>query len=242
MTALETIGTSREGRPLRMLTVGDGGRHALVVGMPHPNEPVGAVAALRLAGILAKNAALRSSLGLTWHIVPCADPDGAALNAAWFRGPYTRETYATGIYRSPFDEQFEWTFHRADLPDPGLPATPESRAVMTVIDTLRPELLVSLHNGEVGGLYCYATDPSPSLRDGLARTSATTGIPVDHGIPEEPATLLAPGVFHVPANLTGGPMLCSTDYAAQYGTFGVMTEPPLWLDPQADDVSAIAFR
>ncbi|MEU3980535.1 hypothetical protein AB0F77_10565 [Streptomyces sp. NPDC026672] len=111
---------------------------------------------------------------------------------------------------------------------------------MAVIDTLRPELLVSMHNSEVGGLYCYVTDTGPALGDGLAETAVATGIPVDHGIPEEPATTLAPGVLHVPANLTGGAMLCSTDYAGQYGTYGVMCEPPLWLDPRADDVPAVS--
>ena len=37
MARLETVGASREGRPIEMLTIGDGSKPALLVGVPHPN-------------------------------------------------------------------------------------------------------------------------------------------------------------------------------------------------------------
>lgn len=99
LTQAETIGTTAQGRPLRTLSVGTGLRAAVVVGMPHPNEPTGSLGALRLAELLCQNDELRNQLGLRWIFLPCADPDGAALNESWFSGPFTLENYASGVYR-----------------------------------------------------------------------------------------------------------------------------------------------
>ena len=207
--------------------------------MPHPNEPTGALAALWLAESLARDENMRSDLGLVWHFVPCADPDGARLNESWFSGPFSPAEYAAGVYRPPIDEQFEWTFHRAELDNPGLAAMPESRAVMAVIDALRPELLVSMHNAEDGGLYTFTTDERPELRSGMETISTLTAIPLELGAPDGPGELLSPGVFHEPVSVSGIPGVCSTDYAGQYGALGLTVEPPLWVDPRAGDDSPV---
>ena len=41
LARLETVGSSAEGRPIELLTIGHGRRPALLVGVPHPNEPIG---------------------------------------------------------------------------------------------------------------------------------------------------------------------------------------------------------
>lgn len=233
----DTIGLSREGRPLHRLVVGSGARHAVVIGMPHPNEPTGALGALAIAELLSRDARLRTDLGLTWHVVPCADPDGTVLNESWFAGPISRQSYSSGIYRPPLTDDVEWTFRREELPEPGLASTPESRAVMALIDDVRPELLVSMHNAEAGGLYMYVTRDSPSIVAGFQQTSILTGIPVDHGLPEAPARSLAPGIFYEKPAVAGGPMIGSTDYAAKYDTFSALVEPPLWIVPGVADSS-----
>ncbi|AXJ09897.1 M14 family zinc carboxypeptidase [Arthrobacter sp. PM3] len=233
----ETIGWSREGRPLRRLKIGSGSRHAVVVGMPHPNEPTGALGGLGLAELLCRDDSLREDLGFTWHIVPCADPDGSVLNKSWFAGPFSRESYAVGIYRPPLAEDFEWTFRRDDLLEPGMPHIPETAAVMALLDDVRPELMVSMHNGEAGGLYTYVTDSGPSIVNGFRETSLLTGLPVDHGFPEGSEAKLSPGVFYSKPLLDGGPRLSSTDYAAKHGTFGVVVEPPLWVVPAVADTT-----
>lgn len=232
---METIGTTRAGHPLRMLDVGTGTRHAVVIGMTHPNEPTGAAAALRLAELLAADRALRAALGLAWHIVPCSDPDGTRLNEAWFAGPYDRLTYAQHFYRPPFAEQVEWTFRMDDREPAGLTPLPETRALMELIDAYEPELLVSLHNAEAGGLFCYVTRAVPSLIDGMAVVREASGLPGHQGGPDAQAELLGPGVFGAAPALDGAPMLCSTDYAARHGAFGLTTEPPLWTDVRLDD-------
>src|SRR6266702_6061262 len=110
VATLRRIGTSRLGEPLACLSVGSGTRGALLVGMPHPNEPIGAHTATYLAQLLCEDEALRESFDATWHIVPCIDPDGTRLNEGWFKGPFTRTHYARHFYRPASEDQVEWTF------------------------------------------------------------------------------------------------------------------------------------
>ncbi|MEU2992377.1 M14 family zinc carboxypeptidase, partial [Streptomyces griseoincarnatus] len=80
---LRRVGTSRAGRPLEMLSVGHGPAHVLVVARPHPDEPVGAVTALSLAERVARGDGRTPATDparVTWDLVLCLDPDGAALS------------------------------------------------------------------------------------------------------------------------------------------------------------------
>ena len=231
--SLHLIGRSRRGQPLTMLTVGEGARHAVVTGMPHPNEPLGALGALALADLLISDEALRRELGLVWHIIPCVDPDGAALNYGWFRGPFTRHSYAEHVYRPPFDEQYEWTFSRPALDTPGLPWMPESSAVAAVIDRIKPELLISMHNAEAGALYTYVSSDRPGIDGAVQTVCDAVGLDVYAGIPEDNEPVLGPGLFLMGGTL--GDMLSSTGYAEPYGTLGVVVEPPMWREPRCAD-------
>jgi hypothetical protein len=241
-TAFRTLGTSRGGQPISAIIVGNAGagvvRHAVVTGTPHPNEPTGALGALALAELLVSDPELMEELGLQWHIVPCVDPDGAALNYGWYAGPYDRLNYAMHVYRPPFDEQYEWTFNRPGLPEPGLEFIPESRAVADLIDLIRPALLISMHNAEASGLFSYVSRDLPGLADALSRLAASSGLPVYQGVPEEEAPILGPGLFGSDDDsdrIVDG-MLSSTGYAAPYGTYGVVCEPPMWIHPDTDNL------
>jgi hypothetical protein len=238
-TALDVIGRSRSGRPLSRLVVGAGvvspGRHAVVTGLPHPNEPTGTLGALALAELLADDASLLGELGLTWHVVPCADPDGAVLNEGWYAGPFTRRHYAEHIYRPPFPEQYEWTFQLAGLDPPGLPPIPESAAVAALLDELRPVLLITMHNGEAGGLYAYVTRDVVGMREAVQETAQAAGLPLYRGIAEGEAPVLGPGLFEMPDAM--GELVSSTDYARSWGALGVVIEPPMWVDASSSDDS-----
>jgi len=107
---LEDVGRSAEGRPIELLTIGDGPRSVLLVGVPHPNEPIGTLTAEFLARLFCENAALREHLGVTLHVVKVADPDGLVLNEGWFKGAFSPLRYALNYYRPPHREQVEWSF------------------------------------------------------------------------------------------------------------------------------------
>lgn len=245
--SLRRIGSSRLGEPLWCLTVGSGPRAAVVVGFPHPNEPFGGLTALHLARQVCGPL---GDLGYTWHILFCVDPDGTRLNESWFSGELTRERYARGFYRPAGDEQVEWTFpldYRGVYFDRVLP---ESLALMRLIDDVRPALMCSLHNSEVGGVYYYLTRALPSIHGVLAELPAAQGLPLDVGEPEMAfIPQLAPAIFQQTTTATfyrfleaagenprehigGG---SSAEYAARHGTFTLVCEVPHWTDPRAQD-------
>ncbi len=246
------VGTSRLGDPIHAVQIGAGERHALVFGLPHPNEPVGGLTALHLAGRLAADAALRERLGLTFTIISCIDPDGLRLNEGWLAGPFTRTHYARHFFRPAGDEQIEWTFpvdYRSLYFDATLP---ETAALVRLIDQLRPELMVSLHNSELGGAYYYLSRPLPALYPVLQEIPGSVGVPLDRGEPESPEIVaFADAIFqglgvkpiydHAvatgrdPAELRGGDG--SGGYAERYGTLTLFSEVPYWSHPDSSDAT-----
>ncbi|GAA0956569.1 M14 family zinc carboxypeptidase [Frigoribacterium faeni] len=248
------VATSRLGEPILMYTVGSGSRNHLIVGGVHPNEPIGSWTAIHLAETLCADDELRSALDATWHIVPSIDPDGGRLNEGWFHDPTDRGYYSRRFYRPAPDEQVEWTFPTSYERAYFDRVLPETLGLMRLIDELRPDLYVSLHNGEMGGVYYYLSRPVPELTEALHAVPASLGLPLDTGEPESPyLERYAPAVFGTgtiadaydyleslgvdPALEIGGSS--SSEYASRYGTLGVVAELPYWKHPDADDASPI---
>lgn len=253
--SVRDIGRSRNGDRIQLLTVAaaQAKGSALVVGQPHPNEPIGMATVMTLAQRLVDRPDELDALGADWHFVPCADPDATRLNEGWFAGPWTREHYARHFFRPQGSAQVEWTFpfsygdFAVDAP------LPETRALMAAIDIARPQVLSSLHNAELGGAYFYATAGLPTLYPRLTGLCEDYGIPLHLGDPETPFSLeLHPAVFTVPtaeqmyematsigmdpAVLVSG--ASSLAYAEQYGPVsGVVVELPYWRDDRAADTS-----
>jgi len=248
------VGTSRLGDPISAVDVGTGPRRALVFALPHPNEPVGGLTALHLAERLAADPDLAGRLGFTFTIVACIDPDGLRLNEGWLAGPFTRTHYARHFYRPAGDQQVEWTFP-VDYKSLYFDATlPETDALVRLIDRLRPELMVSLHNSELGGAYYYLSRPLPDLYPTLQAIPDAVGVPLDRGEPEGPEILpLADGVFlglgvqsiYDHAEASGQDMSAfrsgdgSGGYAERYGTLTLFSEVPYWSHPDSSDASPV---
>jgi hypothetical protein len=251
------VATSRLGEPVLMYSIGGGtatppSRDHLVVGGVHPNEPIGSWTAIHLAETLCTDAELRTALDATWHIVPSIDPDGGRLNEGWFHAPEDRGFYARRFYRPAPDEQVEWTFPTAYEGAYFDRVMPETLGLMRLIDEIRPDLYVSLHNGEMGGVYYYLSRPVPELTEVLHAVPASLGLPLDTGEPESPfLERYAPAVFGTgtiadaydyleslgvdPALEIGGSS--SSEYASRHGTLGLVAELPYWKHPDADDTS-----
>lgn len=249
---VRTIGHSREGRPIDCLTIGDGPQDAIVFGLPHPNEPIGGLTTLHLAARLGEGGALGLGSEFRWHLVPCVDPDGLALNAGWLDGPYTLTHYARHFYRPAGNEQVEWSFpfhyKRAIFDD----VLPETRALMNLIDDTRPTLMCSLHNSELGGAYFYLSRQTPALYERLGQLPRRFGVDLHVGEPEAPfIKVLAEGVhlwagaeeaYDYAESLGIDPLAVpsgstSAAYAAQHGTLTLISELPYWRDPSAGDPS-----
>ncbi|MEU3829577.1 M14 family zinc carboxypeptidase [Streptomyces sp. NPDC029080] len=243
---LRRIGTSRAGRPILMLSVGHGPRHALVVSRPHPDEPVGGATALALAERVAHGDRLSATTDLslvTWDIILCLDPDGAALSEgieAATAGPdHTLDDYYRTAYRPVAAEQPEWA------PIEGR-QLPESRALLDVIEELRPFVQCSLHNVEAGGSWVQLTRALPGLATPFRSSAEEVDIPVQHGTYdalywENPS----PGIHVLPppdstARLASGSEnigLSTWCAPSRYGGVTAIVEVPMWATDTADDVS-----
>jgi hypothetical protein len=196
LVTLQTIGTSTEGRPIEMLTIGNGARKALLIGTPHPNEPIGTLTLEFLSRRLCEDDDLREDLDYTFLIIKCADPDGTMLNEGWFKQSFSPLTYALNFYRPPAREQVEWSFpvHYKTLHF--TESCPETRAIMAVMETHRPSFLYSLHNAGFCGAYFYVSRPLPGLFPRLRRVVTSQGLAIHRGEPEVPyAKTFEEGIF-----------------------------------------------
>lgn len=236
---LGAVGRSRAGRPLLMLTVGHGSRNALVVAGPHANEAaVGGATVLRLAGQIAAERERGEDDGTAWHFLLCIDPDGAALNEPWVTGPYTLRDHYEHFFRPCAAEQPEW------LPTEGFAqdaALPETRALLAVLDGLRPVLQCSLHGIDVGGSFVQLTSDVPGVPERIGKSAAELDIPLESGSSDAfqwPSP--GPGVYVMPpaSDPAAGDGAHSTwAHAQRYDGVTAIVEVPMWACDRTADIT-----
>ncbi|MBY8821893.1 M14 family zinc carboxypeptidase [Sphingomonas colocasiae] len=246
---VERLGESGQGRPIDLISIGNGERSALIVGAPHPNEPIGCLTVLALIRRLVRDRHFREQSGWRWHFIPAIDVDGLALNRGWFSGPRTIDRYLAHFYRPAFARQPEYGF---PLEMPGYrfdAVAPEAQCWQRAMEIARPDLQSSLHGADSGGSFYLLSQDRPALAAKLSRQPATQGILLnDLGEPGAELTRFAPGVFsyfdvapYVAQIVREGGAVqdqwsagrSSAEFAAErYGTFSVTCEVPLWEDPR----------
>ncbi|MDR2381981.1 MAG: hypothetical protein LBE08_12605 [Bifidobacteriaceae bacterium] len=247
------IGTSRLSEPIHVYTVGQGTKQNLVVGGVHPNEPIGSITAQHLISELCADRGLREAFDATWHIVPCIDPDGYRLNESWFGQPTDRLYYARRFYRPAPDEQVEWSFpvdYKRAYFDRMMP---ETQALARLMDAVKPDVYVPLHNAELGGVYYYVSRVSQPLFDLLHAVPQALGLPLALGEPESGDLVAAADAIYLMFDFAHtydwledlgvdpvGPKPAgdsSTAYVARYGTLSLIAELPYWSHPASDDTT-----
>jgi hypothetical protein len=189
-----TPGVSRAGRPLRCLEIPGGPLQALLVALPHPEEPVGALALEYLLPLLADG--LAAELGFSFSVIKAGDPDATLLNEPWFDEPYDLTGFLLRVYRPPLHDQFEWTFPVSYKRYAFTRPLPEAAAVMEVVGRRPLDFYMPLHNSTFSGAYYYLSAEDAQLQDELAGVMAASGLPPHCGEPEVPyLRTLAPGIF-----------------------------------------------
>ncbi|NYI04294.1 M14 family zinc carboxypeptidase [Allostreptomyces psammosilenae] len=230
---LRRVGASRHGRPLRMLSIGHGSRHALVVAGAHCNEPVGRATLLRLAERLLTDDGPHGGADVTWHLLLCLDPDGARLNEPMGDTPFALTDPYRNFFRPVAAEQPE-LFHAG--PRAGTPL-PETRALTGVIDELRPFVQLTLHGVDIGGSFVQLTRAVPGIAEPFAKSAAEFQIPVELG-PYDAFywTEAGPGVYLMPrpgsregfAGLPDEVVRSTWYYPHRYGGLTAVVEVPMW--------------
>lgn len=259
---LRQVGESRAGEPLWLLSVGHGRRNVLVVSGAHPNEPAGGAAVADLAYLAVRGGRTgrgwpdarerRQDRDAAWHFLLCLDPDGARHTEPWTRHPGTLERQLRHFYRPAADQQPEW------LPPPGRGTVPlpETRALLTVLDELRPALQVSLHANDVGGAWTQLTHDLPGAPVALADAAAAHAVPLA-AAPVDTLHMPAagPGVFLMAAGAGLDANVVHRDWLTRstwfhplrYGTVTAVVETPVWAveavaDPRPAEAPALVVE
>jgi len=245
-------GASRGGRPIRCVEVPGGPMQALLVGLPHPEEPVGTLALEYLLPLLADG--LAAELGFGFSVVKAGDPDATLLNEPWFSEPYDLAGFLLRVFRPPLHDQFEWTFPFSYKRYAFTRPLPEAAAVARVVGRRPLDFYMAMHNSTFSGAYFYLSAEDGPLQRELAAIMAAAELPPHCGEPEVPYLhAFAPGVFRAftlaedydyyeaygadPAVvLTSG---TSSDAYAEsvWGCFTLVAEVPFFTSPKVADSS-----
>jgi len=248
------IGKSRKGEEIEALRIGKGRKKALLFGFPHPNEPIGSMTLEYLSWRLAEDETL-DKLDFTWYIIKCIDPDGARLNEGWFKGPFTPHNFALNYYRPPSYQQIEWTFPIKYKTLVWNKPIPETRALMRIIEDVKPQFMYSLHNSGFGGVYFYVSSRCKPLYSKFQNLAKKEKLPLHLGEPETPyMKKLADAIFKMPTSAETYEFLkkhskkdpaeiinygtSSDDYARRIaGSFTLVCEMPYYYDQRIGDTS-----
>lgn len=150
----ETIGLSRERRPLVAFRFGTGSKRISCIAGCHADEPVGPVLLRRFVSYLSQQKADSQLLSeYTWWIVPHANPDGEAVNSSWFSSDSTAidfAKYLSSVQRELPGDDMEFGFPR-EAGDTG--ARPENQAIYNwwKTDSTPFSLHASLHSMAFAG-------------------------------------------------------------------------------------------
>lgn len=178
-------GVSRQGHPIRCLEVGRGPRHAVIIGLPHPEEPVGTLLLEYLLPLLATTD-LADRLGFRFSIVKVGDPDGTRVNEPWFAAPHELDRLLLSTYRPASSDQLEWAFPFSYKGYAYTRPLPEAQAIMAIIDRAPVDFIMGLHDSTFCGAYFYVTDADAGLVARLGAAADDAGIPRHRGEPEVP--------------------------------------------------------
>ncbi len=128
----QTIGTSVQGRPLRVLRVGDGPRRILWIGGTHGNERQGSVATADLPQAFTMSGLADTA---TLWILQDENPDGSAANTRY-------NANGVDLNRNLPAADFD----PSDPRNGGYPLSqPESAALFRLINSIQPDVILSAH-------------------------------------------------------------------------------------------------
>jgi hypothetical protein len=238
------IGKTAENKPLKMYTMGNGEKTALIIGVPHSDEPLGSLVTTYFVDWLAKHPKV-DFFGWKWLIIPVLEQRGMRMNEGWFSSWDSLVDTAKSYFREPTDNQYEWTFPFEYKNYKWVQPRPESVAVKDVLKAEKPSLLCNLHHSGYYDTYFYFSQDLPEAYPRLRKLSNNLGLPLSTATPDVPfGEILTPGFYqmyglkdyidyytkHEPENLLTMRRGASSDewYSDAVGGFSFNCEVPLF--------------
>jgi hypothetical protein len=238
-----TIGKTAENKPLKMYSMGSGEKTALIIGVPHSDEPLGSLVTLYFINWMAKHPEV-DFFGWRWLIIPVLEQRGMRMNEGWFSNIDSLVDTAKYSFREPTENQYEWTFPFEYKNYKWVHPRPESNAVKETIKDEKPDLLCNLHHCGFYDTYFYFSRNLPEAYPKLRELSKNLGLPLSTSTPDVPfGKVLTPGFYqmyglkdyidyytlHEPENLLTMRRGSSSDewYQDKIGGFSFNCEVPL---------------
>ncbi len=179
------IGRTINDEPLPMISVGGGEKTALIIGVPHSDEPLGSLVVTFFARWLACHPEA-DGLGWRWLLIPILERRGMRLNEGWFHIPESLAAMAKSNFREPTDDQYEWTFPISYEDYKWTLSRPETLAVKKVLEDEKPDMLCNLHHTGFTGAYYYFSEDLPEVYPKLEKFAANLQIPLMDTAPDTP--------------------------------------------------------
>ena len=247
----KVIGKTQNDEELVMLDIGKGDKTALIIGVPHSDEPLGSLVVTFLARWLATNQDA-DYFGWRWLFIPILERQGMRLNEGWFSMPDSFAALAKSNFREPTENQYEWTFPIQYKDYEWTKSRPETIAVTNVIEQEKPDLLCNLHHCGFHNAYYYLSGDFPEVYPKLKKLASSLRMPLSDTAPDVPfGKMFSPGFYQMygladyfdyyskqdPAILTSLKRgACSDEwYHKKIGGFSFNCEVPLYLSSKLQD-------
>jgi len=245
------IGKSLNNEPLVMLDIGKGEKTALIIGVPHSDEPLGSLVITFFSRWLAANPEAEG-FGWRWLFIPILERRGMRLNEGWFNMPESLAAMAKSNFREPTEDQYEWTFPIQYKDYEWTKSRPETHAVKNVLEQEKPDLLCNLHHCGFHNAYYYLSEDFPEVYPKLKKLAANLRMPLSDTAPDVPfGKMFSPGFYQMyglkdyidyyskkdPIVLTTIKRgACSDEwYQKQIGGFSFNCEVPMYLSSKLQD-------
>ena len=183
---------------LTLMEIGDSDTTALIIGVPHSDEPLGSLVTTYFARWLAQHPQEVKSLGWRWLFIPILERRGMRLNEMWFNVPDSFAAMAKTSFREPTEDQYEWSFPIEYEGYQWTVTRPETRLIQKVIKIEKPQLLCGLHHSGFTNGYYYFSRDIPDLYPKLRKFATSLRIPLANRAPDVPfGKMLSPGFYQM---------------------------------------------
>jgi len=191
------IGKTAENNPLKMYAMGSGEKTALIIGVPHSDEPLGSLVTIHFIDWMAKHPEV-DFFGWRWLIIPVLEQRGMRMNEGWFSSWDSIVDTAKSYFREPTENQYEWTFPFEYKNYKWVHPRPESTAVKEILKEEQPDFLCNLHHCGFYNTYFYFSRGLPETYPRLRKIADNLGLPLSTSNPDVPfGKILKPGFYQM---------------------------------------------
>ena len=191
------IGQTVEKEPINMYVVGSGKKTAMMIGVPHSDEPLGSLVTTHFINWMMLHPEA-DFFQWKWLIIPVLERRGMRMNESWFKDFGSLVSMAKSHFREPVEDQYEWTFPVKYKNYQWARSRPEADAVKEALRNEKPDLLCGLHHAGFYNTYYYFSRDLPEAYQRLRKLASSLELPFSEQDPDVPfGKVIAPGFYQM---------------------------------------------